>query len=66
MGFKIGDIVMRRDGDGRPHKIVDVEVYYPLNRNEHTFFRYIYEDGGGDVTDWAYLSLYDGKFKKLC
>ena len=37
MGFKIGDIVMRMDGDKRPHKIVDITVRHPLNRNEHTF-----------------------------
>lgn len=49
MGFKIGDIVMRLDGDKRPHKIVDITIHYPLNHNEHTFFQYHYEDGGSDV-----------------
>ncbi len=60
MGFKIGDIVMRLDGDKRPHKIVDVSVFYPLNHNEHTFFQWHYEDGGHDV-DVGNLTLYDGK-----
>lgn len=65
MAFKIGDIVMRLDGDGRPHTIVDITVHYPLNRNEHTFFMYHYEDGGSDVSDWGdILRLYDGKYKK--
>ena len=29
MGFKIGDIVMRLDGDKRPYKIVDITIHYP-------------------------------------
>ena len=66
MAFKIGDIVMRTDGDTRPHKIVDITVHHPLNRNEHTFFMYHYEDGGSDVTDWNYLELYDGNKKDKC
>lgn len=41
MGFGIGDIVMRLDGDKRPHKIVDITVHYPLNSREHTFFNTI-------------------------
>jgi hypothetical protein len=65
MGFRIGDIVRRLDGDGRPHKIVDVEVCFPLNRNEHTFFVYHYEDGGSDVSDYSNLAYYDGKYKKF-
>lgn len=65
MGFKIGEIVMRLDGDKRPHKIVDITVHYPLNHNERTFFIYHYEDGGGDVAEWGdILRLYDGKYKK--
>lgn len=60
MGFRIGDIVMRMDGDKRPHKIVDITVHSPLNHKEHTFFMYHYEDGGSDVADWSYLELYDG------
>lgn len=62
MGFKIGDIVMRLDGDKRPHKIVDITIHYPLNRNERTFFQYHYKDGGSDVAD--ILRLYDGKYKR--
>lgn len=65
MGFRIGDIVMRLDGDKRSHKIVDITVHYPLNRNEHTFFMYHYEDRGSDVADWNYLKLYDGKYKRM-
>lgn len=65
MAFKIGDIVMRLDGDGRPHKIVDITVHHPFNSKEHTFFQYHYEDGGSDVTEWGdNLKLYDGKYKK--
>ena len=65
MAFKIGDIVMRMDGDKRPHKIVDITVHYPLNRNERTFFKYHYEDGGGDVVECGdILRLYDGNSKK--
>ena len=64
MGFRIGDVVMRTDGDKRPHKIADITVHYPLNRNEHTFFQYHYEDGGSDVSDWNYLELYDGNYKR--
>ena len=55
---------MRMDGDKRPHKIVDITVHYPLNRNEHTFFQYHYEDGGSDVAEWGdILKPYDGKYK---
>jgi len=65
MAFKIGDIVMRMDGDKRPHKIVDITVHYPLNSHESTFFVYHYEDGGSDVAEWGdILRLYDGKYKK--
>ena len=64
MAFKIGDIVMRMDGDKRPHKIVDVTVHEPLNRNEHTFFQYHYEDGGSDVAD-NNIQLYDGKYESI-
>ena len=63
MAFKIGDIVMRLDGDGRPHKIIDVEICYPLNHNEHTFFIYHYEDGGSDISDNKYIVPYNGKYK---
>lgn len=66
MAFKIGDIVMRLDGDGRPHKIVDITVHYPLNTKEYTFFQYHYEDGGSDIAEWGdTLRLYDGKYKKI-
>lgn len=65
MAFKVGDIVMRLDGDKRPHKIVDITVHHPLNRNERTFFQYHYEDGGSDVSDNIYLKLYDGKYKSI-
>ena len=65
MGFKIGDIVMRLDGDKMPHKIVDITIHYPLNHNEHTFFQYHYEDGGSDVAECGdILRLYDGKYKR--
>ena len=63
MAFIIGDIVMRLDGDGRPHKIVDITVHYPLNRNEHTFFIYHYEDGGSDIGESQYVVPYSGKYK---
>ena len=53
MGFKIGDVVMRMDGDKRPHKIVDITTHYPLNRNEHTFFQYHYEDDGSDIAEFS-------------
>ena len=62
MAYKIGDIVMRLDGDGRPHKIVDITVHYPLNRNEHTFFQYHYEDGGSDISESWYVVPYNGKY----
>jgi hypothetical protein len=65
MSFKIGDIVMRMDGDKRPHKIVNITVRYPLNSKEHTFFMYHYEDGGSDVSDCNYLKPYDGKYKEI-
>jgi hypothetical protein len=56
---------MRLDGDKRPHKIVNISVHYPLNRNEHTFFQCHYEDGGSDVAELGdILRPYDGKFKK--
>ena len=65
MGFKIGDIVMRLDGDKRPHKIVDITIHYLLNHNEHTFFQYHYEDGGSDVVEYGdILRLYDDKYKR--
>jgi hypothetical protein len=64
MAFRVGDVVRRLDGDGRPHKIVDIEVCQPLNRNEHTFFIYHYEDGGSDVSGFNNLDYYDGKYKK--
>lgn len=65
MAFKIGDIVMRLDGDGRPHKIVDVTVHYPLNSKEHTFFQYHYEYGGSDIAEFGdVLRPYNGKYKK--
>ena len=58
MGFRIGGIVMRMDGDKRPHKIVDITVHYPLNRNEHTFFMYHY-DGikHGEIRGAKYLII---------
>lgn len=65
MAFLIGDIVMRMDGDKRPHKIVDITAHYPLNHNEHTFFQYHYEDGGSDISDDRYIVPYDGKNKEL-
>lgn len=56
---------MRLDGDGRPHKIVDITVHHPLNSKEHTFFQYHYEDGGSDVAEWGdKLRLYNGKYKR--
>lgn len=65
MGFKIGDIVMRLDGDKRPHKIVDITIHYPLNHNERTFFQYHYKDGGSDVAECGdILRLYDGKYER--
>ena len=65
MGFKIGDIVMRLDGDKRPHKIVDITIHYPLNHNEHTSLQLYYEDGGSDVAECDdILRLYDGKYKR--
>lgn len=63
MGFRIGDIVRRKDGDGRPHRIVDVKVHGPLNRNEHTFFEFIFEDGGAEVFPES-LELYKGDYKE--
>lgn len=65
MAFKIGDIVMRMDGDKRPHKIVDITVHYPLNSREHTFFQYHYEDGGSDISDSRDIVPYDGKYKRI-
>lgn len=65
MAFKIGDIVMRLDGDGRPHKIVNITTHYPLNSLEHTFFQYHYEDGGSDISDSLCIVPYDGKYEKL-
>ena len=65
MAFKIGDIVMRMDGDKRQHKIVDITVHYPLNSREHTFFQYHYEDGGSDISDSRYIVPYDGKYKRI-
>ena len=65
MAFKIGDIVMRLDGDKRPHKIVDISVHYPLNSKESIFFQYHYEDGGRDVAELGdILRPYDGKYKQ--
>ena len=65
MAFKIGDIVMRLDGDKRPHKIVDISVHYPLNSKENIFFQYHYEDGGSDVAELGdILKPYDGKYKQ--
>ena len=34
MGFKIGEIVRFTDGDGRPHRIVDIKAHGPLNSKE--------------------------------
>lgn len=62
MGFKIGDIVSRTDGDGRPHKIADIKVHYPLNGNEHTFFEFVFEDGASAVGD-EMLEYYKGDYK---
>lgn len=64
MGFKIGEIVKRKDGDGRPHKIVDILPHFPLNSKEHTFFQFFYEDGGSDCFE-EILEYYDGKYKRL-
>ena len=65
MGFKIGDVIMRMDGDKRPHKIVDITIHYPLNSREHIFFQYHYEDGGSDISDSRYIVPYDGKYKRI-
>ena len=45
MAYKIGDIVMRLDGDGRPHN----------------FFVYHYEDGGSDISDSRFIKPYNRK-----
>lgn len=57
---KIGDIVKRLDGDGRPHKIIFIETCHPLNRNEHKFYVYHYEDGGSDIANKT-IVCYDSK-----
>lgn len=64
MGFKIGEIVRFRDGDGRPHRIVDIRAHGPLNRNEHTFFESLFDDGGGLHTNRTPPSTVDKKKKK--
>jgi len=64
MGFKIGDIVRRKDGDGRPHRIVDIKAHSPLNRNEHTFFEFIFDDGGKSYFPES-LEYYKGDYKRL-
>lgn len=62
MGFKIGEIVRFKDGDGRPHKIVDIKVHSPLNHNEHTFFEFLFEDGAAECFD-GNLEYYKGDYK---
>ena len=51
MGFKIGEIVRFKDGDGRPHRIVDIKAHGPLNSKEHTFFQFVMHDG---ASGWGF------------
>ena len=62
MGFKIGEIVRFKDGDGRPHRIVDIVPHGPLNSKEHMFFQFVMADGAsGCGYDMEY---YKGDYKK--
>jgi len=63
VGFKIGEIVRFKDGDGRPHKIVDITVHYPLNHNEYTFFGFVMADGHTEHGD-EMMEYYKGDYKK--
>ena len=45
MGFKIGEIVRFKDGDGRPHRIVNIVPHGPLNSKEHTLYQFGRADG---------------------
>ena len=63
MGFRIGDIVRLKDGDGRPHRIVDIRAHGPLNRNEHTFFEFVFEDGAAECFS-ENLELYKGDYRQ--
>lgn len=47
--FNVGDVVMRLDGDGRPHRIVSIEKINSMNGT--FFYRYNYADGGCDGMD---------------
>ena len=62
MGFKLGDIVRRKDGDGRPHKIADIKVHHPVSIYGHTFFEFIFEDGAHEIGD-EMLEYYKGDYK---
>lgn len=62
MGFKIGEIVRFKDGDGRPHRIVDIKTHGPLNSKEYTFFQFVMHDG---VSGWGFdMEYYKGDYKK--
>ena len=62
MGFKIGEIVRFKDGDGRPHRIVDIVPHRPLNSKEHTFFQFVMADG---ASGWCYdMEYYKGDYRK--
>ena len=63
MGFKIGEVVRFKDGDGRPHKIVDIIPHYPLNGNEHTFFEFRMHDGVGECFPDR-IEYYKGDYPK--
>lgn len=67
MGFKIGDVVRLKDGDGRPHKIVDIKVHLPISRYGKTFFEFRFEDGSGDAVDTGCdnLQYYNGEYRDL-
>lgn len=62
MGFRVGDIVRRKDGDGRPHKIVDISPEFPLYGHGSIFFKFTYEDGDCDYGDYQ-LEYYKGDYK---
>lgn len=62
MGFKIGEVVRIKTGDGRPHKIVDIKPYLPLNSNEHTFFGFFFEDGACEFFENV-MEYYRGDYK---
>lgn len=62
MGFKIGEIVRFKDGDGRPHRIVNIVPHGPLNSKEHTFFQFVMADGASGFDDD--MEYYKGDYKK--